>query len=425
MNIDSKGPNPPDERGPRKLWNMNFFLLWQGQFVSAVGDIVYAIALGFWVLALTGSTALMGTLMAASTLPRVLVAPFAGVIVDRSNRKWLLVLMDIIRGVAVVFIGVAAFQDFIQIWMVFLTGIIIGFCSAFFNPAVGSSLPDIVEKSKIIQANSVFSIIYTSSGIIGNSAGGFLFKILGAPLMFLFNGFSYLFSSLTLVFMRIPQIVHKTEQHFFEDMKEGFSFVWHVKGLRALIVMASVLNFFASMGIMLILPLFEQNEQLGPALYGFAMAFFTGGLFLGFLFASIFSFNPGKRFSVFALCCVLMSFCMIMFPVFLYFPIMAFFAFLAGFVNAILNALINGVTQLTVPQDKRGKVFGLMGSVAGGLTPIAFATGGILAEFIAVRVIISGSFVLTLFFFIPLFLSASFRSYINFDPDKETVEDLV
>ncbi|EOC99754.1 MFS transporter [Caldisalinibacter kiritimatiensis] len=70
-----------------RLWTKDFFLLWQGQLVSALGDVVYSIALGFWVLKVTGSTALMGTLMAASVLPRVIISPFAGVFVDRSDRK--------------------------------------------------------------------------------------------------------------------------------------------------------------------------------------------------------------------------------------------------------------------------------------------------------------------------------------------------
>ena len=73
-----------------RLWNRGFLLLWQGQLVSSLGDVIYEIALGFWILAVTGSTAMMGSLMAASALPRILVAPFAGVLVDRSERKWLL-----------------------------------------------------------------------------------------------------------------------------------------------------------------------------------------------------------------------------------------------------------------------------------------------------------------------------------------------
>ncbi|MGD8979878.1 MAG: MFS transporter [candidate division WOR-3 bacterium] len=415
---------PAPEAKP-KLWNMNFFLLWQGQFVSAMGDVAYSIALGFWILARTGSTALMGTLMAASSLPRVLISPFAGVVVDRSDRKWLLVLMDAIRGVFVVFIGIAAYLGFVQIWMVFVAGVVIGACGAFFNPAVSSVIPDIVDKRRLVQANSVFSIVQTASGIVGSSAGGILFKILGASFMFLFNGISYLFSAITEVFIKVPKIVHeKAKLHFFADMKDGLQFVWHFRGLRTLMMTAGLINFFAVMGIMLILPLFHQEEHLGPVLYGIIMGFFTGGLFLGFLFTSIVNVKPQYRFRVFSICYLVMSISMILLPVFLHFPMMAALVFVTGFVNAILNTFINTVLQLTTPQAKRGKVFGLLMSIAGGLMPIAYATGGVLAEFIPIRLLISVSFALVLVFYVPMLASASFRSYVRFDPETQTIGDI-
>ena len=204
--------------GAAKLWNLNFFLIWQGQLVSAVGDVIYEIALGFWILATTGSTGLMGGLMAASAVPRVLIAPIAGVLVDRSDRKWLLVIMDAGRGITVVLVAVAAYLGILQVWMVFLAGIVIGTGAAFFNPTIMSSLPDIVAREKIVQANSFFSMIRAGSGILGNSSGGFLYAFLGAPLMFLVNGLSYIFSAVTELFIRIPKIVHEKKQaHFFAD----------------------------------------------------------------------------------------------------------------------------------------------------------------------------------------------------------------
>ncbi|UCF71570.1 MAG: MFS transporter [candidate division WOR-3 bacterium] len=417
---------PPAADTKPKLWNINFFLLWQGQLVSALGDVAYSIALGFWILAVTGSTALMGTLMAASSLPRVLISPFAGVVVDRSDRKWLLVTMDVIRGVFVVFIGIASYLRFIEIWMVFAAGMIIGACGAFFNPAVSSIIPDIVDKRKLVQANSVFNIIQTASGIMGSSAGGILFKVLGASFLFLFNGLSYIFSAFTEVFIKVPKIIHeKAKLHFFADMKDGLRFVWHFRGLRTLITIAGLINFFAVMGIMLILPLFHQEKHLGPVLYGIIMGFFTGGLFLGFLFTSLVEFKPERRFMVFSTCYLLMCGCMILLPVHLYFPLMAALVFLTGFVNAILNTFINTVMQLTTPQDKRGKVFGLLTSIAGGLMPVAFALGGVLAEFFSIRLLISASFTVVLLCYLPMLLSASFRRYVQFDPVRQTLQDIV
>lgn len=117
-------PGPP--AATPRLWNRAFVLLWQGQLVSSLGNVVYEIALGFWILATTGSTALMGTLMAASTLPRILVGPLGGVVVDRNDRKWLLVATDAIRGIFVVLVGIAAFAGVLHVWMVFVAGIIMG-----------------------------------------------------------------------------------------------------------------------------------------------------------------------------------------------------------------------------------------------------------------------------------------------------------
>jgi MFS family permease len=96
----AESPQRPVAPVPTRLWNRNFLLLWQGQIVSSLGDVTHSIALGFWILAVTGSTALMGSLMAASTVPRILVAPFAGVLVDRIDRRRLLIWMDTIRGIA-------------------------------------------------------------------------------------------------------------------------------------------------------------------------------------------------------------------------------------------------------------------------------------------------------------------------------------
>ena len=136
------------------------------------------------------------------------------------------------------------------------------------------------------------------------------------------------------------------------------------------------------------------------------------------------NFKPEKRFGIFSLCYIVMCAIMILFPVFLYFPAMAVLVFVAGFVNAILNTFINTVLQLTTPQAYRGKVFGLLMSVAGGLMPIAYATGGVLAEFIPIRFLISGSFAIVLIFYFPMMTSSSFTQYIKFDPDLQTIQDI-
>jgi MFS transporter, DHA3 family, macrolide efflux protein len=286
-------------------------------------------------------------------------------------------------------------------------------------------VPDIVPKEKLVQANSAYSLIYTGSGIVGNSAGGILFQFLGAPLMFLVNGISYLVSAATLLFVRIPPIVSQRErQHFFADIRDGMALVWKFTGLRLLFLSASVLNFFAVAGITLLLPLFQKTPALGPARYGIAMACFTGGMFAGFLLTSMIRIPPAARSRVFMFGGFVMSGLLVFFPLTGVFPLMLGIAILAGAANAIVNSLIPATVQLAVPQDMRGKVFSLLGAISMGLTPIAMALAGVLAEKIPLKLLIAGSFAITLLCFIPLLFSAALRHFLNFDPARDHIASL-
>ncbi|MFZ5353602.1 MAG: MFS transporter [Bacillota bacterium] len=409
-----------------KLWSLNFFLLWQGQLVSAFGDVVYEIALGFWILAVTGSTGLMGTLMAASTLPRVLISPFAGVVVDRSDRKKIIVWMDIIRGVFITFVGVAALLGFIQVWMVFAAGVIMGICAAFFNPSIGSVVPDIVPSSKLMQANSYFGMIRSGTNLVGNPIGGVLFQVLGAPIMFLFNGISYILSAFTEVFIRVPKSEKQGQQyHFWTDLKEGMAFIWNFRGLRNLIFIAGILNFFFNIAIVLFIPLFQMDERLGAGKYGIAMGLLTGGMFAGMVLTSVYNIKPRFRFTIFIITGIISCLGFAFFPYANSFILMLILLFVSGVLNAVLNVMFEACVQLTVPQDKRGKVFSLMGTVLQGLSPIAMAVGGLLGEIISIKLIIFTCCATAGVFFIPFIFMPTFIRFINYDPDKQQLNEIM
>jgi DHA3 family macrolide efflux protein-like MFS transporter len=414
-----------DQKTP-SLWNRNFLLLWQGQLVSSLGDNFYAIALGFWVLEKTGSTGLMGTLMAVSTLPRVLISPFAGVWVDRTERRSLLIVMDVIRGLASAGVGLAAWAGHLEIWMVFAAGLVLSICGSFFGPAVSSAIPDIVPQEKIVQANSVFSLAYNGTGIIGTAGGGFLYQALRAPLMFLFDGFSYLFSAAAILFMSLPSVKHQSQKlSFFQDMKAGLLFVRNFNGLKYSCLIFGVLNFFANIGFFLVLPMFQKIPTLGAAKYGIVMGILTGGSFAGYLLASVISIPSRKRFLIFYLGALMSAACMALFPVYVNMIYMSAVAILIGLSLAVVNALISAVMQITVPSEMRGKVFGLLGTMAGSLTPLAFAVGGWLGEIFPLRPLMSGCFILTFgVFFILIFVPSIIR-FFNYDPAKQSLADIM
>lgn len=408
-----------------KLWTPSFFILWQGQLVSTMGDAIYSIALGFWVLAATGSTALMGTLMAASTLPGVLVSPFAGVLIDRCNKKRLFILMDAIRGIITVLLAAAAYRGQIAIWMVFVVGIVLSICGAFFGPGIQSTVPDMVPKSKIANANSLFSIVSAGSNMIGSVAGGFLFQTLGAPVLFLFNGLSFLFSGASLPFVKIPKNIQKEELHFFQDMADGFRYMWHQTGLRMILIIAALSNFFSFIGIVLFLPLCQSTPSLGAGKYGVLMGSFMAGTMAGFLLFSIVSVKPKNKLKLFIAASIISNICIVIAINQPIFTIMVLFLIVAGFFNSAVNVLLISTVQASTEQEVRGKVMSFITMTTQGLTPFAMAIGGILGGIFPIRTVISAAFLTVLIIMIPAFFSKSFKKYLTADYSAKNVPNVV
>jgi MFS family permease len=277
-----------------------------------------------------------------------------------------------------------------------------------------------------MQANSAFNMIYSGTSILGNPIGGVVYQMLGAPIMFLFNGISYIFSAATEVFIKVPKIQRETEQlHFFEDMKQGFKFMWKFKGLRSTLMIAAGLNLFANTAMVLMMPFFQMTKGLGPGKYGFAIALFTGGSFAGMLVTSSMNIKPKHRYMIFVLTGLISSAFFTAFPLSNSLLLIVTLLFLAGLLNAILNVLFQTTIQLAVPQEMRGKIFSMMGTILMGLTPIGMALGGVMAEFISARYVMSICFAITFFFFIPFIFMPSFKRFINYNPEEQTLEDIM
>ena len=244
--------------------------------------------------------------------------------------------------------------------------------------------------------------------------------------MFLFNGVSYIFSAITEVFINVPRIQKEGETlHFFEDMLQGFKFMWSFAGLRNVIMIAAVLNFFANTAMVLMMPFFKLTEGLGPEKYGITIAFFTGGSFAGLLLTSILSIKARHRYWIFVFTGLVSSVFFTLFPLNTNLLLIIAMLFLGGALNAILNVLFQSTMQLTVPQEMRGKVFAMMNTLLMGLSPIGMALGGIVAEFIQVKYVMSMCFGVTLLAFIPFMFMPSFKRFINYDPDMQTLEDIM
>lgn len=414
-----------------KLWNKDFFLLWQGQLVSYLGDVIYAFALSFWVYNVTGSTAIMGILQATSMLPRLIIGPLAGVLVDKWNRKKIIVIADILRGILSTFVGMAALSGFLEVWMVFIAGIIMSICSAFFNPAITSVKPDIVDKSKLVKANSITSLAQAGASMLGNAVSGVIYVAIGAPYMFLFNGISYLFSGISEIFISIPKRMQKaSEVTFIEDFKSGLSFVWDFKALRNMFIISCGLNFFFNAAFVLMMPLFKSAAYLGGASlgeerYGFLMAMSSVGMIIGSGLLSVINVKNNKRYSVIAGTFLPMALLFLLIPIVENYYIILIVSTVSFALNIMGNTIFDSVLMTIIPEEKRGKVYALINTFSMGLTPLGLAIGGVIGEVLPIRIAMFFLFFCTLVLTLSVVFIKGLKPMINYEPEIESVEQLI
>ncbi|MBN2557215.1 MAG: MFS transporter [Clostridia bacterium] len=367
---------------PMKLWNKNFILLVQGRFVSLFGSALFGIALGFWILDETGSGTLMGTIMAASALPRVLVSPFAGPFIDRWRKSRILVWADIINGIAVLAATVVIYMNLLEVWMVFIVAIVSGLASAFFAPASTAIIPELIPADKMTNAGSVNSMVNSATEILATPAGGFMYALFGAPLLFLLNGISYILSAVSEMFITGSKKIMPDASRaysYWADFKAGIRYAVSHIGVRNFYLLAAFMNFMMTISLVTLMPYFQRTEFLGVERYGVAMSVFTIGMFLGGFAMALLKITNKNRFSFFFIGMIICLACLATSLLWGYAMILILY-FIGGFTLVIVNIIIGAVLQLIIEPEQRGKFFSFASSISAGLTPLGMAIGGIMSD---------------------------------------------
>lgn len=390
---DLTAGTPHNQDQPQRLFNRNFLLQWQGQTVSRFGSQVFSIAMVFWIKRATESASLMGLISLVAGLPAILLMPVGGALADRFRRKRIIVFGDLLRGLAVTglaFLIYARPQDTALILAaLFVVAIFNGIVGAFFGPAIAATIPDLVPIDRVNAANSMGQLSIQASVFIGQGLGGVLFRLLGTPVLFLLNGLSFLYASVSEMFVRIPQVV--PERHgdwraqtraFRDDLVEGMRYVWHRPGLRELVLLSAVLSFFTA-PLVILLPFYvEDFLKARPDWYGFILAAFGVGTLLGYLAAGVMPLQgyTRSRALIFFTLVTAVSYGLLGVVIR---PMAALgFAVVGGFATGFVTVNITTLVQVTTPGEIRGRVVGLLAALSSSLTPIAMGLAGLVADLV-------------------------------------------
>ena len=393
----------------KKLWNKDYILLLQGNAVSTIGDLMYSVAIGYWVYEKTGSNSLMGVMSAISMFVTMFLSPFTGSIIDKCNRKWVMVCMDLLQSVIMVTVGVLAYLNKLNVPGVLIAALLAAFGSVFYSPAASTLMLDIIPRNDMVRGQSIFSGMNSLINMVGTAFSGVVVAFFGVPLIVIINGLSNLYSAVTEMFIHVPKTVQQGTQvsvkNILRDSKTAVKTILTESCLRLFVPSALVLNLLGAGPLTLILP-FCMEKGFSVDMYGYLMSVWTSACLICTLLLGAIKFQPKTRYWIlavgFSLSVVFLSLAYMSRQ----FLPMCILVFIGSFLNCAGNTVFNASLMLALPEENRGAILGFIQAASVGGSALSAVVYGLLGDV----------FVLYLVFTAGNLLSLAPMLYLCFNP---------
>jgi MFS family permease len=366
------------------LWrNRDFMLLWSGQAVSSLGTAITQTAYPLLVWDISHSAALVGLVGGIGTLPYVLLSLVVGALIDRWDRKRVMILCDIGRALNLASVLIVLFLGHLTGVQICFNALIEGTFFVFFNLAEVACLPRVVSAEQLPLATSQNEATMGTTVLLGPVAGGAIYS-LRQFLPFLADAISYAASVATLSFIKTPfQKERQGEQRkLWAEIREGLSWLWHQPVLRFMALITGILN-FQNGGLVPILLVLVKQQQGSSLLYGTILT--IGGI--GAILGSLLGAPLQKRFRLGPIVIVVLWVNALLFPFYAIAPN----PLLLGAISAamFLCGPIYNVAQLSyrlalIPDELQGRVNSVYRLLAFGFIPLGWSLTGLLIQWFQV-----------------------------------------
>lgn len=269
-------------------------LIWTGQSISAVGSWLSRFALGIWVLRTTGSTTRFALTFLASTIPAICVSPFAGALVDRWNRRWIMMICDGSCAVLMIVLAGLLASGHLAVWHVYLASSVTSLMDSFRSPALSSSIPLITLPEELPRANAMVQMGEAAAAIGGPLLAGTLVSLITFRGVLLIDALTFIAGVVTLALATIPDARSATNARasILREAMDGWRYVQQRHGLFGLLGVYGYIHFVFAMASVLIAPLLLSFST--TALLGLQYAITGAGLLLGGLIMTA-SGGPKKQ----------------------------------------------------------------------------------------------------------------------------------
>jgi MFS family permease len=368
-------------RGLDSLWrNRDYMLLWGGQLASTLGTAASQVIVPLLILALTHSPEAAGIAGALRFVPYLVFSLPVGALIDRWDRKAIMIRCDVGRAVAIASIPIAMAFDALTLWQVYAVSLVEGSLFVFFNIAEVAALPRVVAREQLPQASAWNEAGFGITNIAGPSIGTVLYEVFGRAVPFISNVVTYAVSALAL--LRIKTAFHTQREVVEHDLKkevaEGLRWMWDNPLIPYMAFLTGGLNMINAASPLIIIVL---AKQMGASDGEVGVVFSAAGI--GGVAGSLVGGHIQRKFTFGQVIVAVIWLEAIFFPLYVVVPSYFMLSAVAG-VSAFLGPVYN-VVQFSyrlsiIPDRLQGRVNSVFRLLAFGFMPVGAALSGVLIE---------------------------------------------
>jgi DHA3 family macrolide efflux protein-like MFS transporter len=370
----------------RPKWQRTFFPIWGGQALSLIGSQLVQFALIWYLTEETGSATVLATASIVGLLPQVFIAPFIGALVDRWNRRTIMIVADAVIALATVVLAVLFALGVIQIWYIYLIMFVRAVGGGFHGPAMTASTSLMVPNEHLTRIQGFNQTLNGGLNIISAPLGALLLSIMPTQGILMIDVGTAILAIAPLLFIAIPQPERKPKEvgekpSLFKEMKEGLQYVVSWKGLMIIVFLAMMINFLLSPAFSLMPLLVKEHFGGGALQLGWANSTFGVGVILGGVLLGVWGgFKSRIVTSVMGVLGIgIGSFVLGLIPGSV-FPLALGALLVVGLMQPIANGALGAIMQGIIDPEMQGRVFTLLGSGATAMIPVGLAIAGVLAD---------------------------------------------
>jgi len=373
---------PAKSKRPIARGMRTFFVIWSGQLVSTIGSGLTGFALGVWIYQETGSVTLFAMNMLAFAVPNLLVSPFAGALVDRWDRRWVMIMSDTGAGLATLSIALLYMTGNLAVWNIILATAFNSAFSTFQWPAYSAVTTLLVPKEQLGRAGGMVQIGEAISQLLAPAAAGALFVTIGLGGVIAIDFATYLFAVSTLLVVRVPKPERSEagvegQGSIWKEALYGWTYISARTGLLGLLLIFAATNFFTGLIEPLIMPMIM--DMTSAVVLGYVVSIVGLGMLLGTLVMSAWG-GPRRRIHGvlgFSMLTGLFTSLLGISPLI---PVMTVAGFSLMFTLPIINGSSQAIWQSKVDADVQGRVFAVRRMIAWSMMPLAYIVAGPLAD---------------------------------------------